>query len=121
MVHGLEMPDPRSGARVEADDRLREEVVALPRAAVIVVARRAHRQEVEAARGVHGEGGPDVGVADPGPGAALPGRVARLAGLRYRAPPPDPPARPRVERLHVARRIAPIGEPVDVQAFDART
>src|ERR1051326_2704567 len=102
----------RGGAGVEADDRFREEVVALPRAAVIVVPRRAHREEDEAAHGVHGERRPDVGVADPGPGAVPPGRVAGPARLRNRAPPPDPPAGPRVERLDVARRIAPVGEPV---------
>src|SRR5688572_23229290 len=51
VMYGLEMPDAFAGTCVEYYERFREQIVALATAAVPVVARRAHRQIDESARG----------------------------------------------------------------------
>ena len=112
MLHGLEVPDPLAGAGVEADDGLREEVVAEAVSAVVVVAWRPDGEVDEPAFGVEGHRRPDVGVAYPVPGAVLPGVVSELAGLRDQVEGPDQLAGRRAERLHVARRVALVDEAV---------
>ena len=112
VLHGLEVPDPLAGAGVEADDGLREEVVAEAVSAVVVVARRPDREVDEPPFGVEGHGRPDVRVADSVPGAVLPGVVAELAGLRDQVEGPDQLAGFGAERLHVAWRIALVDEAV---------
>ena len=84
VLHGLEVPDPLAGARVEADDGLREEVVAEAVSAVVVVARRADGEVDEPPFGVEGHRRPDVRVPHPVPGAVLPGVVPELAGCGIR-------------------------------------
>src|ERR1035437_6205808 len=106
------MPHALPRARVEAEDGLSDLSRALPLAAVPVVARRADGDVHVAARRIHRERRPHVRVAHVLPRIVLPRVVAELAGLGDGLEAPDALARPHVERLDVARRIAVIDEPV---------
>lgn len=97
------MPDPLAGARIEAHERLAEEVVAVAMAAIIVIRRGAERQVHVAQLLVGAEQRPRVGPARRLPGVVLPGLVADLARAGHRAEGPHEPARPDVEPAHVPR------------------
>ena len=100
----LVVPDAAAGPRVEADDAVREQVVALAVAAIEVVRRGAHRQVDVAELQVGGHRRPDVGPADPFGCAVFPGRVAELAGARHGMEGPQQPAGAGVVAADVARR-----------------
>ena len=80
---GLEVPQTLSGTRVERDDAVAEEVVAVPVAAVKVVARSTGRNEDDAALGVHRRLTPIVYAAECVLGVVRPRVSAELAGPRH--------------------------------------
>ena len=111
MVHGLEVPAPRAGARVERDQAVREQVVAAAVAAEEVELAAAGRHVDDAARGVHRHLGPGVGAADVGARVLRPGLGAELAFARDRPERPDVGAGADVEGADVAggRRVLAVG------------
>src|SRR5262245_12469659 len=111
-MHGLKVPDALARSRIETHHRFGEKIVPFARAAVVIVARSAEWKEEQSPRGVHAERSPDIGVANPRRGAVLPGLAAVFPGLGNWTPAPDRFAGTRIKCLHVAARIAPIGEPV---------
>ena len=81
VVHRLEVPDELAGGCPERHDRVRVVVPAEPRAAVVVGARGAGRDDHEIARGVSSDHGPGVGASGAmGPVAfpALPRGIGRI-------------------------------------------
>ncbi len=106
MVHRLEVPPPLAGARVQAHERLGEEVRANAVAAPVVAARRARRHVQKPALDIERHQAPDVGVAGVAPGLVFPGIGAEIAaGLRNGEENPAPLARADVERLHGTGRV----------------
>ncbi len=84
MAHGLEVPDALAGGRIERDQRIAEQVVAMPVGAVEVLvahAARGQRHEHHAARRVERHAGPVVGPHRALPGVLRPALVALLAGV----------------------------------------
>ena len=112
------MPDAATGPRVEADDAVREQVVALAVAAVEVVRRSAHRQVDVAEFQIGGHRRPDVGAADPFGGAVLPGRVAELAAAGDRMEGPQQLAGTSVVTADVAGRPLRLRRPVHDRRAD---
>ena len=112
MVHRLKVPYPLAGVGIQTDDGFREEIVSLPPATVIVVARRTDGEVHQPSLYVDRERRPDVGVADVAPRVVFPGFVAELAWLRSGVEAPHPFSSPHVERLHVARWVVLVGEAV---------
>ena len=112
VMHDLVMPHSAARARVERDDGLREQVVALPVAAIPVVGGRAHREKEQSSFGVKAHGGPDVGVSHIVVGAVLPRLPAKLAGIGNGLEAPHAAARAHVERLDVARRVLGIAQAI---------
>src|SRR5690606_36278708 len=105
-MHELLMPKILARARVERDERVREEVVALAVAAEEVVSRRAERNECDAVLGVDRELAP---VVDAAAGLIVilgPGVVADFARTRNALEGPDVLARHDVVGVHVVRRRA---------------
>ncbi len=80
----LEVPFADARRRVQAHDRLGEEVPAGSRASVEVVARRADGQVEQASRLVERHGRPDVGMARDFPRVVAPRLDAELPSLRHR-------------------------------------
>ena len=80
VMHRLEVPDPLPGLDVGGDDRLREQVVAGPVHAVVVVGGGAGRQIHVAQLVVAGQHRPDVGVARVPPRLVQPGVGPELVG-----------------------------------------
>ena len=76
VVHGLEVPDALAGARIEADDALREQVVARPVPAVVVVRRCRQRYVYVAELLVRARPGPHVRVSRCIPTTDGPGLIA---------------------------------------------
>ena len=106
VVDGLEVPDAFAGFDVQADDALREQVVANTVAAVVVVGRRG-QGDVDVAEFLVGrEHRPGVGVALPPPGLVAPGFRERLAFLRDRVEAPLQLAGAHVVGAYVARRVS---------------
>ena len=87
-MHELEVPDPLAGLGVQADQRVREQVVAGAVPAVVVGHRRADRQVDRAELRVGAHVRPDVRPAGPFPRLVAPGLVAELARLRNRVEDP---------------------------------
>ena len=104
VVHELEVPNPLAGLGVEADQRVREQVVAGTVAAVVVGDRRADGQVDVAQLGVGAHVRPHVGPARPLPRVVAPGLVAELAGLRDGVEDPLHLAGADVVAAHVPRR-----------------
>ena len=104
VMDGLEVPHPLAGVGVEADDALREQVVAEPVAAVEVVRRRRDRQVDVAKFLVDRHHVPDVRVAAVLPGVVLPCVDAVLALLRNRVEDPLHLAGAHVVAADVSRR-----------------
>ena len=113
------MPLALARARVEADERLGEQVGAKPPAAPVVAARRAGRDVQQPALRVERHQTPDVGVAGETPGTVLP-RVGaeRVVRLRHRVEDPAPFARVDVEGLDRSRRVEPFLDAVRHAAPD---
>ena len=104
VVHELLMPEPAAGARVERDERVREEIVALAIAAEEVVARGAERDEDDAVLFVDGHLAPVVDAAGRRLGALRPRVVTELALVRDAVEDPLELAGHDVVSLHVAGR-----------------
>ena len=102
VVHGLEVPDPLAGLGVDADDALREQVVAGAHAAVPVVRWGPGGQVDVAQLLVHRHRAPHVGVAAVAPRLVVPGVGAELLPLRDGVEDPLPLARADVEAAHVS-------------------
>src|SRR5688500_7762122 len=117
-MHQLKVPDPPAGRGVEADQRLRVKPRALSATSVPVVRGSAHRQIEQPARGVDGEWGPDVGVADPLSRARFPRLRPGLVRAGHRIPAPYPAPGAHVECLQFARRGAVVDQPVGYGAAD---
>ena len=98
----LVVPDPLARADVQADQRVAEQVVAVPVAAVVVVGRRAEGQVHVAQLLVGAHQRPHVGVADGLPRVVLPRLVTDLAGAGHGPEGPEPLAGADVEAAHVA-------------------
>ena len=100
------MPDALAGVGAQRHDGVREEVVAQPLAAEVVVAGAAGRHEDEIARGIGDDHRPGVGAAGAGGAAVLPrvGAEGRRI-LRDRIPGPFQLAGDRVEAAHFAARM----------------
>ena len=104
VLHALEVPHAFTGCRAEAEDGVREQVVAVPVAAVEIVGGGSRRGEDETALLVEGDAGPGVGAAGVFPGVLRPRLVAELAGVRDGVERPLLPAGVDVERADVTRR-----------------
>ena len=118
-MHDLEVPLALPRRRVEADQRLPEQRVAGAPAAVVVVARSAHRHVQQPALFVERHRRPHVGVAGERPRIVTPGVIAELARLRNRVKAPRRLPGACVERANVARRVVAVHQPVaDAAAED---
>src|SRR3990172_2244236 len=106
------MPDALAAHGVQTDDRLGEQVVPLAVAAVVIVARRSHREIDKTALLVQSDGRPDVGVAGLAPGFVFPGLVTVLALLGDEIEAPDQLAGLRNKYLDVSRGILIVYEKV---------
>ena len=108
MVGDLEVPAALAGLEVEGDEAVREEVVAQPVPAVVVVGRHLDRQVDHVQLGVDRHLGPHAGVAGVAPRVAFPGVVAELVAERDGVEDPLPLAGVDVvaadEALDVAHR-----------------
>ena len=105
VVDRLEVPDDLAVAGIEADDRLRVDVVTVPVAAVVIVGRRAERQVDVAELLVGAHHRPDVRVAHLPPGLVLPGLDVGLALTRHGVERPLQLSRADVEASHVTGRV----------------
>src|SRR5438477_8499746 len=100
-MHCLKVPDLVSILRLDADNRLGEEIVSLPRAAEPIVARRAYGEIDQTAPIVDTERRPDVRMADGLPRFVVPCFRAFVAFvLRRGTETPGTLAGFDVERLH---------------------
>ena len=100
----LKVPDALARPGVERDRAVREQVVAVPVAAVEVEGGRPESGEDQAAIHVDAEPAPGVRPAAVLPGIAFPRLVAELARTGHGPEPPDLLARADVERPDVPRR-----------------
>src|SRR5215212_6421114 len=98
------MPEPRTGAGVQGDDRIAEQICPFAIAAVEVVLRAARRYIDDAALLVDRLLTPVVGAADGLPGVGRPGVVAELPGPRHGVKGPDQRSGSHVEGADVAGR-----------------
>ena len=112
VMHDLVVPLALAGIRIEADDRLGEQVLPGSPAAVVIVARRADRHVEQAARFIEAHRRPHVGVAGELPGPGVPGVIAELATLRNGVELPHQLSSPRVKCTHVTGRIVLVGEAI---------
>src|SRR5690348_10858727 len=103
MVHGLEMPDPFSGAGIEREQRIGKEVGADTIAAIEVGSRRAGRYEDDAPFRIEGHSRPRIRAAGGLPCAVRPGVVPEFAWPRNGMKGPANAAAVDVVRPHVTR------------------
>ncbi len=101
VVHALKVPHELAAVRRDREQALGVKIIAVTIAAVIVVGRRADRNEHEAELGIRAERRPRVGVARVLPRLVLPRLDAGLGPLRHRVEEPLRRAGYDVERLHV--------------------
>src|SRR5690606_41100788 len=85
----LEMPEPLAGTRIERDDAVPEEIVAVPIAAVEVVARGARRDEHDAALDVDRRFAPVVHASERVRGVVRPRVGTEFPGPRHRMEDPN--------------------------------
>src|SRR4029453_9393747 len=104
VLHGLEVPDALAGRGLQAQDRVRVQVVSESVRAVEVVGRRAGPGVDETALDVERESRPRVRATDVFPRILRPGVVAGLARMRDRVERPALAAGVDVEGADVARR-----------------
>src|SRR5262249_57155063 len=93
---------------LDAPDKFGEQFAAERMAAIIVVGRRLDRQIGVAELGIDRDRRPHAGVAGVAVGIALPGIGTELARLRHSVERPFLLAGARIERQHVAGRVAHI-------------
>src|SRR5688572_21053742 len=106
VVNELLMPDSLAGARIDRDERVGEQVVALAIAAVEVVARAAESDERDAVLLVNSELAPVVPAAAQLPMALWPRLVAELAFVRNDMEDPRELSGPHVVGMDVRGRAA---------------
>ena len=106
VMNHLQVPEPLAGVDVHGDDGVREEVVAVPVAAVVVVGRHLGRQVDDAELEVGADLPPHPGVAGVAPRVVQPTVVAELVRARDRVEDPLAHAGVRVEAADVALRVA---------------
>ena len=104
VMQRLEVPHAFAGRRVERDDRLGVQVVAGPRAAVVVAGRLLGGQVDVTELLVGAEQRPNTAVAGVRPRVLEPGLVAGLAGPRHDVKRPQLLARAHVVAAHVVGR-----------------
>ena len=100
----LEVPHPPAGGGAQAEDRVREQVVAVTIGAVEVVGGRPRRGVDQPSRVIEGQPRPGVGAAAVAPGVFRPGLMAGLARVGDGVERPPLPAGVDIERADVARR-----------------
>ena len=96
------MPHFPAGAGIHGNQRIRIEIVAGPRHAVIVARRRAERQIDEAEFFIGAEGRPDLGLAAHPPGVIFPRFHPRFAFARHGVEGPQQLAGAHIEAAHIA-------------------
>ena len=106
VMDDLEVPQPVAGVDVHGDDGVREEVVAVPVAAVVVVGRHLGRQVDDAELEIRADLPPDSGVAGVAPRVVQPTVVAEFVRARDRVEDPLAGAGVGVEAADV-----PLGVP----------
>src|SRR5262249_30974128 len=106
VAYQLEVPHAPAGRRLEADEAVREQFVARPTAAIVVVRGRAEGQIDVAELLVGAHDRPHVHPADGAPRLAGPGLVAELARPRNRVEDPALRARADLHDPAVAGRAA---------------
>src|SRR5260221_3871361 len=111
MVHELEVPLAHAGLQIDGDERLGEQVVARPVAAVGVDRRRFHREVDEAQLRIDGDLRPDAVVAGPRPRFLFPRAVAEFAGRWNRIEAPDLFTGARVERADQTLGVRAVAVP----------
>ena len=104
VVHELVVPHPFARGRLEREQRVGKQVLAVAIAAPEVEGRRAGRQEHQAPRPVDGDAAPRIGAADVRPGVGGPRVVAEFARCGNGLEHPAHATRADVERADVARR-----------------
>ena len=107
VVDELKVPLALPGVQVDRHQRLGEQVVARPVAAVVIAGRELDRQVHGLELFVHREWTPHAGVARVRPGVVLPGLVAELSGLRNGVEDPQALSGLDVEPADVALRVRP--------------
>ena len=118
VVHGLEMPQPFPGRRIECDERVREQVGAGAGATIEVRCRRTRGDEHDAPPLIDRHPRPRVRAARRAPGLGRPAVGAELPGARDRVERPTDRTRPDVVGANVARRrsfLLPNPRPLDEQ------
>ena len=105
MMHVLEVPFPLARFEIDADQRIPEQIVAGPVAAIDVLGGIFDRQIDEAEVLVDRNLRPHAGIAVDGPRLVLPGVVAELAGTRNRVERPEQLAGLHVERADEPFRV----------------
>src|SRR6266508_1408901 len=98
------MPDALAGVRVQTQQRVGEQVVAMPVRPVKIESRRAGRREDQSAPLIDNQPCPIVRAADVPPCVFRPRLVTEFARVRYRVKDPPLFSRANVERADVARR-----------------
>ena len=106
VVRDLVVPDAPSGLEVDGDNRIGEQIAAEAVTAIVIVGRRFDGQIGVAELGIDRDRRPHAGVAGVGVGVLLPCLRAGLAVLRHRVERPFLFSGARVERHHVAGRVA---------------
>ena len=106
-MHGLEVPAPLAGFRVESEDRLGEQALSRAVAAVPVVARGAGCRVGDAQFLVAADPGPDVGGAGIGRFGAVPGIESELARLGDDVEAPAQGSGARIVAPDHPRRVLP--------------
>ena len=99
------MPFPDAGLEVHSHQRLGEQIVAGPVAAVMIRCWRFDREIHEAELFVHGDLGPHAHISVRRPRVVFPRLAPVFSGTRNRVEPPDLLARPHVERAHEPLRV----------------
>src|SRR6266508_3414088 len=98
------MPDALAGVRVQTQQRVGEQVVAMPVRPVKIESRRAGRREDQSAPLIDNQPCPIVRAADVPPCVFRPRLVTEFARVRYRVKDPPLFSRANAERAYVARR-----------------
>jgi len=104
VAHELKVPHPPASGRLETDEAVGEQVVAVTLAAIVIVRRRAERQIDVAELLVGAHDRPHVHPADRAPRLTRPRLVAELTYLRDGVEDPSLRAGAYIERTDVPRR-----------------
>src|SRR5262249_30695295 len=103
VMNGLEMPEPLSRPRIEREQTIRVEIIAVPIAAIELVLGRSGRHVHRPPLHVHGDFAPHIDAAHVFVGVLGPGFISVLAWARDRVEYPDELAREDIESANIAR------------------